>query len=70
MAKGLPTVNLDIERAHSALTVLRTLLAEQIHDDDRKQIDELIDKATSALDKASAVLSNLRSRLNDVADQL
>ena len=70
MSKGMPTINLEIEMASSALSVLRELLAEQIHDDDRKQIDELIEKAGSALEKASCVLSALRRQLEDVADQL
>ena len=69
MAKGTPTINLELERAQSALTVLKTLLADKLHEDDRKDLDSMIDKATSALDKASNILSDLRCRINDAVDQ-
>jgi hypothetical protein len=70
MANGLPTVNLHLAEAQSCITVARALLAEKLHKDDRKQIEELLAHAESKMDTASAVLGNLRARLDDVRNQL
>lgn len=70
MAKGLPSINLHLAAAQSCFTVVRTLLKEKLHEDDRKKEDELLLRAEDALDKASALLGNLRSRLDDIGDQL
>lgn len=70
MATGLPKVNLHLGEAQSAVTVARTLLKEKMHEDDRKQIEELLVRAEDRIDSASAVLNNIRSRLDDIGDQL
>jgi hypothetical protein len=70
MAKGLPSINLKLSKAQSCLAILRTLVAEALHENDRKQIEEMIRQADDALDGAGAIAANLRSRIDDVADQL
>jgi hypothetical protein len=70
MAKGLPTVNLHLAEAQSCMTVARTLLAEKLHEDDRKKIEELIARAEDAMDKANLLLGDLRSRIDAVSDQI
>lgn len=70
MAKGLPKINLHLAEAQSCITVARTLLADLLHEDDRKKIEELMSRAEDKIDAASAVLGNLRSRLDDISDQL
>jgi hypothetical protein len=66
----LPSVNLHLAEAQSCITVARTLLVDQMREDVRKQIEELLVRAESKIDAASAVLNNLRSRLDDVGKQL
>ena len=70
MAKGLPKVNLHLAEAQSAITVARTLLADHLHEEDRKKIEELLQRAEDKMDKANSVLFNLRSRLDDISDQI
>ena len=70
MAKGLPTVNLRLASAQSCLTVVRTLLADALHEDDRKKMDELLIRAENDMDAASALLGDLRGRLDTIGNQL
>lgn len=70
MAKGLPSVNLHLAKTQSCLTVARTLLAEKLHETDRKQIEDLLAEAESSMDSASAVLLNIRQGLDDAVSQL
>jgi len=65
-----PSVNLHLAEAQSCITVARTLLVDQTREDVRKQIEELLVRAENKIDAASAVLNNLRSRLDDVGKQL
>lgn len=69
MGKGLPKVNLHLAEAQSAITVARTLLAEQLHADDRKKIEELMLRAEDKIDDASSLLGDLRARLDVIGDQ-
>lgn len=70
MAKGLPTVNLHLAKAQSCMTVARTLLAEKLHEDDRKKIEELLAEAEDKMDAANLLLGDLRSRLDAIGDQI
>lgn len=70
MAKGLPTINLHLAKAQGCCTTIRALLRENMHEDDRKQYDDLLVDAENSMDRASALLSELRSRLDGVSDQL
>lgn len=67
---GIYTINNQIETASSALSVLQSLVAEKLHEDDRRDIDGLVNRARGALDRTSTVLSELRRKLEDVADSL
>lgn len=70
MAKGLPTINLHLASAQSCMAVVRQLISEKIHDDDSAQMRELLERGEAALDAASSLLGNLRSRLDTIGDQL
>lgn len=70
MASGLPKVKFHLADAQSAITAARTLLKEQLHEDDRKPIEELLTRAEDKLDSADAVLGNIRARLDGISDQL
>ena len=70
MAKGLPTINLHLASAQAALAIVRTLLTEKMHEDDSKQMREILVRAEDAMDAASNLLGDLRSQLNRVRDQL
>lgn len=58
MAKQKREVWLSLETAQSALTILGSLVAEKLHADDCKQIDGLIEKARTAIDRAQTHLTD------------
>lgn len=67
MAKQRREVWLSLETAQSALSILETLIGEQLHADDRKQVDVLIEKARSAIDRAQTHLTvSLRDAQNAI----
>lgn len=67
MAKQRREVWLSLETAQSALSILETLIGEQLHADDRKQVDVLIKKARSAIDRAQTHLTvSLRDAQNAI----
>ncbi len=70
MGKMHSFVNLRIETAQSSLTVLKAMLAEQMHEDDRVKLDGLIDRASSALYEASSHLSVIRTDVIEAIDKL
>lgn len=58
MAKQRREVWLSLETAQSALTILEGVIVDQLHADDRKRIDPLIEKARSAIDRAQTHLTD------------
>ena len=60
MSKPTRKVTLAIAEADAALTILKSVIAERIHEDDRKEIDALIDKALRSLNSANYDLSDAR----------
>lgn len=70
MAQPTRQVSLSIEKANSALTVISGLIAEKIHEDDRKKIDELIERARNALDNAALQLADARQAAEAALDRM
>lgn len=67
MSKQSRNVWLALETAQSALAVLESQIAEQMHADDRKKIDSLIEKARSAID---AVQTHLTDAFRDAQNAI
>jgi hypothetical protein len=69
-AKPKRVVDLAIEEARAALTVLKGALAEHMHVDDRKVFDRPLNKARAALDKASMEISDISQDMQNAVDRL
>lgn len=63
-------VTLAISEADAALTIIKNVISERLHEDDRKDIDKLIEKARRALDGANSHLSDVRHDAESALDRL
>jgi ABC-type transporter Mla subunit MlaD len=70
MAKQSRKVWLALETAQSALAILESQIAEQMHADDRKKIDQLIEKARSAIDDAQMHLTEALRDAQSAIDRI
>lgn len=70
MAKQRREVWLSLETAQSALTILESVLGDQLHADDRKRIDPLIEKARSAIDRAQTHLTDALRDAQNAIDRI
>jgi hypothetical protein len=70
MAKQQREVWLSLETAQSALTILESVVGEQYHADDRKQIDALIEKARTAIDRAQNHLTDALRDAQNAIDRI
>lgn len=70
MAKHSRNVWLALETAQSALAILDSLIADQIHAADRKRIDPVLEKAISAIDAAQTHLTDALSDAQNAIDRI
>jgi hypothetical protein len=70
MGKIHSQVNLQIETAQSALAVMRDLINERMRHDDAKEILQLRERASNALDTARSHIVDVRSKVADAIDML
>ncbi len=70
MAKQSRTVWLALEEAHAALAIIENQITQKLHSDDRKQIDVLLEKARSAIDKAQSSLTDALHDAQNAIDQI
>lgn len=70
MTKPTRQVTLAMQESDSTLEVLQRLVAEKLHEEDRKDIDKLIDKARNAIVRASYELSNARHEAETALDRI
>lgn len=70
MAKQSREVWLSLETAQAALAILESVIDEQLHADDRKRIDLLIEKARSAIDRAQTHLTDALHDAQNAIDRI
>jgi hypothetical protein len=70
MANQSRKVWLALETAQSALAVLEGQVAEQMHADDRRKIDQLIERARAAIDNAQMHLTDALRDAQSAIDRI
>jgi hypothetical protein len=70
MAKQSRKVWLALETAQASLAILESQIAEQMHADDRKKIDSLLEKARSAIDEAQTQLTDALRDAQSAIDRI
>lgn len=65
---GNRKATLALSDADAALSILKTVVAEALHADDRKKIDSLIERCRNAIDRGSSELDSIRTALQKQVD--
>lgn len=70
MAKPKREVWLSLETAHALLAVLDSKVSEKLHADDRKEIDGLVEKTRTAIDRAQTHLTDALRDAQNAIDRI
>lgn len=67
---GNRKATLALSEADAALSILKAVIVEALHVDDRKEVDGLIERCRDAIDRSSSEIDNIRSALQKQIDLL